>query len=44
MELRTTNNLRMQAAIAKLTTQTGRVMMDPKLSAILQPVMEQMGK
>ncbi len=35
---------RMQAAIAKMTTQMGRVMADPKLSAILQPVMAKMGK
>lgn len=34
---------RMQAAMTKMTTQMGRVMADPKLSAILQPVMQKMG-
>ena len=35
--------VRMQAAMTKMTTQMGRVMADPKLSAILQPVMQKMG-
>ena len=42
--LKTEFAARMQAAVTKMTTQMGRVMMDPKLSAILQPVMEKMSK
>jgi hypothetical protein len=34
---------RMQAAMTKMMTQMGRVMGEPKWSAILQPVMEKMG-
>jgi hypothetical protein len=34
---------RMQAAMTRMMTQMGRVMADPKLSAILQPVMQKMG-
>lgn len=35
---------RMQAAMTRMMTVMGRVMADPKLSAILQPVMEKMGR